>query len=176
MHLIPPAPIKRSWPLALGHWPQFVTEHHLFWFFAVPSPSRLLNSLSCSQCPIRSFRAAPPPCKVKKKGKTSVSKSNPNSVFYKIAFPKEFKVGEEDMSQADAKKFLPPQSSLWRSNYRGAWHYHVAGHRRASVPWSRYNNNSRMALQEALKGAWTLFLREKALAPSACPISGITQA
>ena len=60
------------------------------------------------------------PCQVKIRGKTSTSKANPRSPFYKREFPKEFKRSENDMTQKQARVFLPPGCSIWRSNYRGA--------------------------------------------------------
>ena len=70
-------------------------------------------------------------CKVKTRGKTLTSKSHPRSVFYKKAFPKEWRTSDNDTSQAEAKTFLPPTASIWRSNYRGAWwaqHFLLANH------------------------------------------------
>ncbi len=56
---------------------------------------------------------------VKKRGKTLTSKSNPRSIFYQRKGPSEFETSESDISQMEAKTFLPPGASIWRSNYRG---------------------------------------------------------
>ena len=54
------------------------------------------------------------------RGKTPIGKANPNSPFYKAAFPKSFAHGKNDLTQKAAKQFMPPHCSIWRSNYRGA--------------------------------------------------------
>ncbi len=53
------------------------------------------------------------------------------------------------------------------------WHFHLAGHRRGSVPWSKFDGDSKRACVEALKRCWRQYLAEKALPTSACPVAGL---
>ena len=74
--------------------------------------------------PLRRCRAPPcSPSQVKKRGKTLTSASNVKSIFYKKKWP-QWKSSTSDIAQAQAKLYLPPGTSIWRSNYRGS-----------SAPW-----------------------------------------
>ncbi len=48
-----------------------------------------------------------------------MAKNNPNSIFFKKKFP-EWKSSDSDILQCQAKGFMPPGCSLWRSNFRGS--------------------------------------------------------
>ena len=56
---------------------------------------------------------------------------------------------------------------------RFRWCWHLAGHRRGSVSWSSFGNDSVAACHQALKNAWETFLTHHALPLSACPIVGV---
>ncbi len=112
-------------------------------------------------------------CQVARKGKTSVSTRNKDSPFYKAAWPKSVPLGEDDLPQREAKRFLPTGGHVWRDNARGAWAYHHEGHKRFSIPWSRFGGNSRLSMFEGMRVCWKLFLQDKCLPESACPIEGM---
>ncbi len=70
----------------------------------------------------------------------------------------------------------PPSTHRRRADAATAqprWHYHLVGHKRGSVPWSRFSGDSRRACEEAVREAWALHLQDVSLPLSACPIKGI---
>eukprot|EP00969_Alexandrium_andersonii_P145211 6421438-Alexandrium_andersonii.AAC.1 len=50
------------------------------------------------------------------------------------------------MEQRDAKKFLPPGASIWRSAARGEWNGHLPPNRRVSEPYLKHGSS-----EQALK-------------------------
>ena len=77
-------------------------------------------------------------------------------------------------TQAQAKLFIPPQSSIWQSNKRHAWcgHYDVPGMIRVSSPFKKFGSSD-LALKDCLKLLWSQYLFHKALPNSACTVAGI---
>lgn len=110
---------------------------------------------------------------VAKIGKTSTSKSNVASPFYKSPWPKALPEGTNDLPQAEARRFCPTNTHIWRDNTRGAWAFHVEGHKRFSVPWSRYGGDSREAMLEGMRMSWILWTCDRSLPSSVCPIAGL---
>ena len=57
---------------------------------------------------------------MKVRGKTPTGKNNPANPLYKRKFPDKWAVGINDLTQPEAKTFLPPNCSIWRNNTQGA--------------------------------------------------------
>ncbi len=87
--------------------------------------------------------------------------------------PDDWKTSTQDILQKDAKKYHPPSSSIWRSNFVGSWQIHVAGHKRHSERWACYDNNIRKAMWAAVKVAWSQWLEDNSLEEAQCPIEGL---
>ena len=90
--------------------------------------------------------------------------------MYGLVYPKAVPSPMDDMPQAEAKRFLPPDAHVWRSNVRGGWHFQVGNHPRGSENWA---GSSYRALMEVMRRAWVLWLSGERLPLSACPIPGL---
>ena len=77
--------------------------------------------------------------------------------------------GADDLSQSDAARHLPPGASIWRGNKRGNWNGHFAPFPRVSAAWSRFGNNSRLALENVLQTLWRQFFELHNLPANECP-------
>ena len=88
-------------------------------------------------------------------------------------FPRAWPEGVDDVPQSAAKSYLPPGATIWRSNNRGAWCIHPAGHARSSVPWVEHDGNSKQAMLAAIRICWELYIEDKQLPAGSCPIKGV---
>ena len=79
------------------------------------------------------------------KGKVPTSRSANHPLFKRVG-PSEMPVGENDLPQAEAKKFLPPKTYIWRANKKGSWHTHTYPHKQHSESWSSHGGDSAKAM------------------------------
>ena len=95
--------------------------------------------------------------------------------LYNIKLPKALpsQLTHKDLTQPEAKVFMPPGSYLWRSVKHGSWEAHCPPHRRFSEPWARYAGSSYEAMHVCIRRAWILYLADFGLFESHCPIEGI---
>ena len=106
--------------------------------------------------------------KLKKVTVGITSKKHP---LYRKVFPKSFSLDE--VQQSEAKQYLPPDTSIWRSNTRSAWCFHNLGHVRRSVTFAEYGGDSRKAMREALKQCWRTYNDDHGLDIEWSPIDGL---
>jgi len=77
------------------------------------------------------------------------------------------------IAQKDAKRFIPPNCSIWVSATRGEWNGHTHGHpHRVYEPFNRYGS-SEEALHMCLRRLWLQFLEPLGLDGSSCPVEGL---
>ncbi len=60
--------------------------------------------------------------------------------------PATWKTSTIDVSQQEAKRYLPPGASIWRANHHGSWQVHLKPHKRHSESWSLHDGNSQQAM------------------------------
>ena len=70
--------------------------------------------------------------------------------------------------QADARLYIPPRCSIWRSLTRGAWCAHSPPRARISEAWGRHGGDE-PALRELLHRLWMQHLELEGQDMSACP-------
>lgn len=70
------------------------------------------------------------------------------------------------LSQQEAKRYLPPKSSLWKATAHRSWAGHCEGYQRVSAPWSL---GEYQALKCVLRRLWAQHLEKHALPNSDCP-------
>jgi len=77
-------------------------------------------------------------------------------------------------SQADAKKLLPPSTSLhiWKGTSSQSWQFHYRPFGRRSFSWLKYGS-CREALVAALRECWVLYAQVEGLKHSDCPIGDL---
>lgn len=76
------------------------------------------------------------------------------------------------LEQRDAKKFLPPNSTLWRSKTRGEWNGQFRQNKRVWEPFYKHGG-SESALRVCLRRLWSQHLAYEGLDESECPFSGL---
>lgn len=81
------------------------------------------------------------------------------------AFPQEM------ISQAEMKKMLPPQASVWTGFSNGSWQCHLPPWRRRSFSWSQYGHHG--SAEQCLKHLWSTWLADNGLDIKDCPIRGL---
>ena len=74
------------------------------------------------------------------------------------------------MPQQDAKRWIPPNSYIWRSNDRGAWMLHVVGRPRISASWTAFGGNSFQAMMDVVKRGWLMFMEDNEMHVKDCPL------
>ena len=112
---------------------------------------------------------------VPKQKKGSSGQPTPKDLLKKIGKKSvpTVKVGQNDLSQAAGKPFLPPGVYLWRANKKGTWNIHDPPHQPVSCPWTRYGGDSYLAYLDVLRSAWRQWLKDNRLPESDCPIVGL---
>ncbi len=85
----------------------------------------------------------------------------------------EWKASSEDISQAEAKCYLPPKAAIWRANFVGAWCVHLPPHSRHTERWDLHGDSSVGAMKAACRFVWTQWLEDNGLATAKCPIKGL---
>ncbi len=87
--------------------------------------------------------------------------------------PASWKTSLVDVSQKDAKAFLPPGASIWRANYKGSWEVHLKPHKRHSENWQIHDNNSHAAMLASVRFVWRQWLFDNSMDVSQCPVEGL---
>ena len=77
-------------------------------------------------------------------------------------------VVRHDMPQSEAKRFLPPDSYIWRNNKDGAWCAHLRPHRRHSESFKSHAGDSTAAMKAAVIFVWRHWLDDHCLPDSHC--------
>lgn len=72
------------------------------------------------------------------------------------------------ISQQEAKSFIPPGSSVWRSNTRYSWNAHVPPRARISEAWAKHGGDQQ-ALKCLLRRMWRQHCELQGLPESQCP-------
>ena len=80
---------------------------------------------------------------------------------------------QNDLSQKEAKRYMPPDSYLWRANKKGCWCARVLPHRSRSESWSKHDGDSTAAMLCVARNSWETWLADRGLPTSHCPIKGI---
>ena len=102
---------------------------------------------------------------------TSLDRRHP---LHKHDFPPRFPtVGINNMPQSEAKRYLPPLASIWRSNKIGAWNGHKPPHRRISETFVKRSGDSHAAMLVLCRRLWRQYLDDNCLPESHRPIAGI---
>ena len=91
----------------------------------------------------------------------------------KRKYPAQLGDVRNDMPQAEAKKFLPPDCSIWRDNLRGAWMVHQKGHRRHTESFKNHAGDSSGAMRAAVRWVWKQYLEDNCLPEADCPLKDI---
>lgn len=105
-------------------------------------------------------------------GKTPAPSSHKHPLHgYK--FVKSVPVARNDLTQAEAKQFLPPDTYLWRANTKGCWMARVLPHGSHSETWSKHGGDSAAALWAIIRFVWAQWLDDKCLPHNQCPIQGV---
>jgi hypothetical protein len=76
------------------------------------------------------------------------------------------------IQQMEARKFLPPNASIWRDTRRGAWCCHTRPYTRISELWEKHGSD-RAALVKILQRSWLQRLEYDAMPLSSCPIPNL---
>ena len=102
------------------------------------------------------------------------SKNHPlYGLKYIVKFPED---GDSQISQKDATKMLPPGASIWvghaSSKRKGCWCSHYPPFERHSITWEAAGSE-RLAVLDNVHHTWKLFLTDKGLPTSHCPIQGL---
>lgn len=70
--------------------------------------------------------------------------------------------------QAEAKRYIPPGSSIWRSLTRSAWCGHMPPRARCSEPWQRHGSDA-AALHAIVVRMWRQHMEIEGLSPEETP-------
>ena len=70
------------------------------------------------------------------------------------------------IDQPEAKKYLPPDASIWRGRVKRTWNAHVVGRARISEPWGA---DEQRALATILQRSWAQWLDLKGKVWAECP-------
>ena len=73
------------------------------------------------------------------------------------------------IQQAHAKKFIPPQSSIWKDNTRGGWCGHMPPRRRIAC----HEGSEFVSMQSTIKTLWSQFVEIHGIEVSDVPIDGL---
>lgn len=77
-----------------------------------------------------------------------------------------------DITQAEAKTMLPPNTSIWRDRTRQGWCVHPSGHSRLSSLWAS-SGGEQQALCSVLRKCWALHVEGEGRGIEECPIEGL---
>ncbi len=110
------------------------------------------------------------------RGAPPKSQRNAGHPLNKYKAPAELAYSGDDVAQAEAKTWLPPDCSIWRGNFKALWAAHVKHHPRIQELWSDHGGSSKEAMLECVRRCWRLWLSDKCLPESACPIKGLLSA
>ncbi len=92
-----------------GSGPTWIQMHVLIILSVLPFGVLVLLAFGCSRS------------QVKKVGKTPTGRNNANSPFFGLKMPKELPTSDNDLPQSEARVYMPPFCSIWRSDVAGAW-------------------------------------------------------
>ena len=73
--------------------------------------------------------------------------------------------------QAEAKQYIPPDTSIWRGVTRSEWCAHCKPFKRIQEPWVVGGEHA--ALVRILARLWRQYLKKEALPLDACPYVGL---
>ena len=92
-----------------------------------------------------------------------------------VASSSRFPSSDDDISQSAAKAFLPPHTSIWRANVKGAWMAHVmyTDTPRMSEPWVKHEGYSYLAMKELVRRCWNIYNEYHGIAPGVCLVQGL---
>lgn len=79
-----------------------------------------------------------------------------------------------EITQKEAKRFLPEGATLWQDRVRGGWHAHFPPWPRVSRSFQRYGQTG--ALQECYRYVWEKYCLNQGILVSACPMQGLFDA
>ena len=85
--------------------------------------------------------------------------------------PKQYKL-KHNMKQEEAKKTIPPGSSIWQNRVVPGWCGHVLGFSRCSAAFHIHGSQQK-ALEHILRLMWTDHLELHGLPKSFCPVAGL---
>jgi ribosomal protein L7/L12 len=88
----------------------------------------------------------------------------------KIGLPKQVKF-PTGIDQKDAKKFLPPDTNIWRGLVRREWCGHCPPRKRIQSPWSEYTEEG--AMIQIIRTLWLQWLELHGFNKDMCPYSGL---
>ncbi len=106
-------------------------------------------------------------------GKPPASLTSKKHPLYRVKYPATAPDPKDDVPQSTAKRYMPPNTYIWRANTIGAWLWNFPGVARGRVPWSRFDNNSFAAMNQCLRDAWRAWLEHHSLPLSHCPIANL---
>lgn len=81
------------------------------------------------------------------------------------------RIPEGFIEHSVAKRMLPAGASIWRTLQTGGWQCHLPPYPRASFSFARWTPRGSVVL--CLQYCWRLFLSDRGLPESACPIEGL---
>ena len=96
-----------------------------------------------------------------------------NHPLKSFKFPSSVPPALNELVQADAKQYLPPDAYIWRLNTRGAWGVTVGRHHDHVEPFARHSNDSSAAMWACVRFAWRVYLEDECLPVEHCPITGL---
>lgn len=73
--------------------------------------------------------------------------------------------------QAEARKFIPPGTSIWRGTVRGSWQGHCKPFKRVYVNWKASSEPE--AMKEVMRQLWCQYIQREALTNADCPWQGL---
>lgn len=107
-------------------------------------------------------------------GKPASSIKSKDHPLHGLKFPGKPPSATDDISQAEARVWLPPNTYLWRNNNEGKWLFNQPSiKRRGRAAWSAHGGSSLKALRACLREAWENYLEVFRLPNSHCPIGGL---
>lgn len=80
-------------------------------------------------------------------------------------------------TQGDAKRFIPPTTSIWRDCARGGWRAHCPPNSRLSESFDKNGGCSDLAFRFILRKFWCHFAEKMRASPAeVCPVDGLFNA
>lgn len=76
-----------------------------------------------------------------------------------------------EISQDQAKKYIPPGASIWRSRYTGAWCSHLPPFPRCSRNWNKWGESESLRLN--LVDLWQNYCMAEGIDEKDCPLRGV---
>ena len=110
-----------------------------------------------------------PAPKAKGKAKAKALAGDRRSAWCRAGAPASLPAGF--VEHAEAKAMLPPGATIWRMLQVGGWMCHLPPYPRAPFPFNKWG--PRASLICCLQHCWHLFLLDRGLPDSECPIRGM---